>query len=219
MGSSSEDNASLDLIRLALSRIIVTKEPRASLARDTSHSRPHKVLKDSDFQVFQALEQLIQLLKRRLAQHPPSGLADVNSGDAHRLDTVGSGTVDAIITSPPYLNATDYLRGHRLALVWLGYTLKQLRQTRSSSIGAERAPDDLQVRHLFSQIWAAMGDLQELPNRYRLMAERYAEDLYRMVSEIARVLRPGGAATLVVGNSCLKSHLQNSAVERDFAAL
>ena len=99
-GNCREDSASLDLIRLALSRIIVTKEPRASLARDTSHSRPHKVLEDSDFQVFPAFERSIHLLKRWLAEHPPSGVAEVESGDARRLETVGTGTVDTVITSP-----------------------------------------------------------------------------------------------------------------------
>ena len=79
-GGCREDAASLDLIRLALSRIIVTKEPRASLARDTSHSRPHKVLEDSDFEVFPAFEQSIGMLRKRLLEHPPSGRANVGAG-------------------------------------------------------------------------------------------------------------------------------------------
>ena len=54
------------------------------------------------------------------------------------------------------------------------------------------------------EYWKRWGDLDGLPGRYRLMIERYAEDLYRMMSEIARVLRRGGVATLVVGNSFLK---------------
>ena len=211
-GECSEDTASLDLIRLALSRIIVTKEPCASLARDTSHSRPHKVLEDSKFQILPAFERSIRFLRRRLAEDPPSGTADVQPGDARSLESVGNRTVDAVITSPPYLNALDYLRGHRLALVWLGHGLKQLRQIRANSIGAERAPDDPKVRTLFLRIRHAMGDMEQLPNRYCLMIERYAEDLYRMMSEIARVLRPGGTATLVVGNSCLKgTFIQNAA--------
>ncbi len=37
------ETAALDVLRIALSRIIVTKEQCASLARDTSHSRPHRV--------------------------------------------------------------------------------------------------------------------------------------------------------------------------------
>lgn len=211
-GDCSEDKASLDVVRLALSRIIVTKEPRASLARDTSHSRPHKVLNDSDFQVFPAFEQSIHFLRRRLTQHPPNGAAFVEWGDARKLTTVDEGTIDAVITSPPYLNAIDYLRGHRLALVWLGHGLRELRHIRSSSIGAERAPDDLTAVAMFSRIRKAMGNLEQLPNRYRLMIARYAEDIHRMVSEIARVLRPGGTATLVVGNNCLRgTFIKNAA--------
>ena len=141
-GECNEDAASLDLIRLALSRIIVTKEPCASLARDTSHSRPHKVLEKSDFEVFPAFERSIRFLRRRLAEHPPSGEAVVEPGDARSLVAIGNATVDTVITSPPYLNAIDYLRGHRLALIWLGHCLKELRRIRSSSIGAERGPDD-----------------------------------------------------------------------------
>jgi hypothetical protein len=44
------------------------------------------------------------------------------------------------------------------------------------------------------------------------MVERYAVDLLSMTSEISRVLRVGGRATFVVGNSCLKGAcIQNSA--------
>ena len=43
VSESEEVEACLDVLRVALSRIIVTKEQCASLARDTSHSRPHRV--------------------------------------------------------------------------------------------------------------------------------------------------------------------------------
>jgi len=203
-GECRADAASLNLIRLALSRIIVTKQPCASLARDTSHSRPHKVIQDSSFQVLPAFERAIRLLRRRLAEQPPSGTADIELGDARNLQTIGDGAIDAVITSPPYLNAIDYLRGHRLSLVWLGHGIKTLRRIRSSSIGSERAPDDPGIHMLYSPIRKAMGDVEHLPNRYRMMIERYAEDMYLMASEIARVLRSGGTATLVVGNSYLR---------------
>ncbi|MYA41065.1 MAG: site-specific DNA-methyltransferase [Acidobacteria bacterium] len=203
-GECREDARSLDLIRLALSRIIVTKEPCASLARDTSHSRPHKVCEASDFKVFTALERSIRFLRHRLTEQPPTGGASVELGDARSLVAVGNGTMDAVITSPPYLNAIDYLRGHRLALVWLGESLGKLRKIRSTSIGAERAPDEGGARELVARIKSVMGDVEQLPRRYCRMIERYAEDLFRMMSEIARVLRTGGSATLVVGNSCLK---------------
>ena len=209
-GDSEDDAATLNLLRLALSRIIVTKEQRASLARDTSHSRPHKVAETSDYEVIPGFERAVRLIQRCLANEPPPSTARVRIGDARML-MVDNGTVDAVLTSPPYLNAIDYLRGHRLALVWLGKSLRELRCIRSDSIGAERAPDHPFVARLFERIQSAMGDVEPLPRRYGAMIERYAEDLYRMVSETARVLKSGGSATFVVGNSCVRGNFVNNA--------
>lgn len=203
-GGDSEDTAATDVVRLALSRIIVTKEQSASLARDTSHSRPHKVVEATTFEVFPAFEKATRLLRKRLAEHPPETGASVSLGDARRLVEVKNASIDAVLTSPPYLNAIDYLRGHRMSLVWLGRGFGELRRIRSNSIGAERAPNDPGTAAMFHQIKASMGSFDALPKRYGAMIDRYSEDIYRMVSEVARVLAPGGTATFVVGNSCLK---------------
>ncbi len=113
----------LDVLRVAFSRIIITKDRGASLARDVSHSRPHKVDEGSDFEVLPAFETSLGVVRQRLLDAPPPGRAVVRIGDARALSRVRKGSVDAVVTSPPYLNAVDYLRGHRLSsffdLVWL----------------------------------------------------------------------------------------------------
>ncbi|WP_298742769.1 hypothetical protein [uncultured Brevundimonas sp.] len=194
----------LDVLKLNLSRIVVTKEQAASLARDTSHSRPHRTSLKSKYDVLSGYDRSLKTLRNRLLLAPPPGSTDVSLGDARRLISVGGASVDAVVTSPPYLNAIDYLRGHRLALVWLGWTISELRSIRSNSIGSERRPDaeveDKALDSLVSSIVAA--DL--LPARYLSMIRRYAVDLREMMREVARVLKPGGQATFVVGNSCLK---------------
>ena len=76
-GRNVEDAGALDILRLALSRIIVTKEQSASLARDTSHSRPHKVSETSDFEVIPAFEKAVRRLRKLLADFPPSSGASV----------------------------------------------------------------------------------------------------------------------------------------------
>ena len=48
------------------------------------------------------------------------------------------------------------------------------------------------------------GDVKSLSNRHKSMVDRYLIDIYRMVRESKRVLRAGGIATFVVGNSCLR---------------
>jgi hypothetical protein len=44
----------------------------------------------------------------------------------------------------------------------------------------------------------------QLSKRHDAMVLRYAHDIYRLLSEVARVVKVGGNATFVVGNSCLK---------------
>lgn len=193
--------AALDVLRISMSRIIITKEQCASLARDTSHSRPHKVATDNFYCVHSGIDKSLKTIRRRLIAAPPSPGVTIQQGDARRMP-LSDAIADAVLTSPPYLNAIDYMRGHRLSLVWLGYSLRNLRAIRSSSIGAERAPDHGAV--VEAAVKAALGELDGLPRRHTAMVNRYVADLVGMASEIRRILKPGGTATLVVGNSCLK---------------
>lgn len=142
---------------------------------------------------------MVQVCKR-LPHSSLKGKVRVDVGDARKMFLM-DGSVDAVITSPPYLNAIDYMRGHRLALVWFGFRLSELRAIRSNNIGAERAPE---VASLEEQILhRALSDTTALAPRFRRMIERYAQDVLAMTMEVARVLKPNGAATFVVGNSCL----------------
>ena len=192
-----------EALRVALSRIIITKDIGASLARDVSHSRPHRVIRENSFSVMDGFLQSVAHIAKRLDDYPPRSQADVCQEDARALTSIARASVDAVITSPPYLNAIDYLRGHRLALVWLGYRLSELHAIRSGTIGVERAPDAHVDTRLADGIIDQMelGDL--LPQRELRMIKRYVLDLSALLSEVHRVLRPGGRAVFVIGNSCL----------------
>lgn len=201
---TGSDAAALDIASLALSRIIVTKDNGASLARDVSHSRPHKISDTSNFDVWRGFELAANSIAKKLQTEPPKGGVDVFRGDARSMTDVGDETIDAVFTSPPYLNAIDYLRGHRLALVWLGHSLPELRRIRSDSIGAERRPDRSDGAEEFLRIRAAVGTTEQLSSRFSNMIDRYVQDLRRLMGEVARVLKPNGQTTFVIGNSCLR---------------
>lgn len=194
----------IDLLRIALSRLIITKDKGASLARDVSHSRPHKVTDQNDFDVLPMFTRSIKAVQKRLRDAPPAGGAEIKLGDARALTSLADGSIDAVLTSPPYLNAIDYMRGHRLSLIWLGHRLSDLRTIRSTSIGAERAPDKIDEAVVLDEMRLAMGEIDQLSNKFRSMISRYVQDIRHMVSEIARVLKVGGGATFVMGNSCLR---------------
>jgi hypothetical protein len=189
-------------LRVAMSRLIITKNKGASLGGDISHSRPHRIRSfgENDFEVFQEFIKSCKWVAKRVHEIPQESDSMVLLGDARAMHSVNDCSVDAIVSSPPYLNAIDYLRGHKMSLVWLGFTVSELRDIRSSSVGASRrpAPDaDMDLaRGLIDKC-----NLKDLPPRLKAMILRYALDMNEIVREAARVTRPGGQVVYVVGNS------------------
>jgi SAM-dependent methyltransferase len=208
-----------DALKLALSRIIITKDRGASLARDVSHSRPHKAWPASDFEVLPSYRRSLSTMSALLT--PPALVdAKVIRTDARHLSHLRDGVADLVVTSPPYLNGIDYLRGHRLSLVWLGYRLADLRDARQQQVGAERravgAPDEI-TESVLSPI---RSEIAPLPPRQRGIIERYAIDLHAILSEICRILKPDGRLVTVVGDTTMRGVLvRNAALVRMAASL
>jgi hypothetical protein len=205
------------VLHLALSRIIVTKQAGASLAWDVSHSRPHRVRDDNDFDVYQGFRKAVTRLADLLdAETLPKGGA-IKRGDCRNLSTLKRGSIDAVVTSPPYLNAIDYLRGHKLALVWMGHSIPSLRNIRAGAVGTERAgtlgkPDEA------AELENAVRSIRKLPQRQRAIVHRYAQDAALMVREMRRVLAADGLMVLVLGDSNLRGvPVHNSRIFRHIA--
>lgn len=199
-------------LRVAFSRMIVTKSKGVSLGLDVSHSRPHRhrTWIEAPISPFDAFPQHVKLISRKIVfranpMSAPVGI--VSSGDCRSLDFPHN-FFDLIITSPPYLNAIDYLRGHKLALVWLGYSVNELRELRSTNVGADRGLSDSS----YDQIVAQMIDIDStisptLTNKVR----RYARDLTGLVSEIARVSKQNAKIVFVIGDCAITgTYVKNS---------
>ena len=104
------------------------------------------------------------------------GHAQVEQRDARDLDKIRSDSVDAVITSPPYSFAIDYLKGDRLQLEYLGYELSALRD---NMIG-------LRGSGLKNQVFA------------------YLEDTEKFLTEMGRVLKPGKFAVIIIGSNSVQ---------------
>ena len=197
-------------LAVALSRIIISKEMMASLARDTSHSRPHKVANSNDFNVYSGFLRSVRQVVKRLRPNLIKGQADIREADARILNGIEDESCDLVLTSPPYLNAIDYLRGHRLALVWLGYELGALRKIRSSSVGAEKTMRELQASRDISP-FIAEQEKSTIGLRHRGWVRRYATDMEAVLRQLGRVVKRNGQIVLVVGNSFLRGAIVNNA--------
>jgi DNA modification methylase len=207
------------LLWCAFSRMIVTKEKGVSLAMDVSHSRPHKSYKSAPVLPFALWPRSIGIVAQNKfggrQRNTPIIEAKIREGDARRLPLPNE-SVDTVITSPPYLNAIDYLRGHRLSLIWMGHSIADLRRRRSDTIGSETARDFDDNDPQFARAAEAFKALQNhdlFKERERGMIRRFVVDLDKSVGEVARVLRPEGRAIYVIGNCNLRGQfVENSKI-------
>jgi hypothetical protein len=201
------------------SRMIVTKESGVSLAMDVSHSRPHKVYVHAPITPFALWPRTVSAVAQTkfVCNHSQNKLprAKICQGDARKLPLMAE-SVDIVITSPPYLNAIDYLRGHRLSLIWMGYSISDLRRRRSKSIGTEAGADFDDDDPRFERArdaFRSINNSDSLANRERRMIRRYIVDLDGAIGEVARVLRPAGRAIYVVGDCNLRGQfIENSRI-------
>jgi len=203
-------------LQIALSRTIITKAPKASLAADTSHSRPHRVQTESAYDVYEGFSKSVGELSKILDRRTLQGQASVNLGDSRNLHSVANSSIDLAITSPPYLNAIDYLRGHKMSLVWLGFTVVQLRKIRSDSIGAERSLERASAERADRMVQGVIAGAS-YPERLPIATiRRYANDIVNFVDELSRVTKPGGQVVSVVGNSTLRENfISNDGMVQD----
>lgn len=193
-----------DIVNLALSRIIVTKSKGASLAADVSHSRPHRVRTENDFDVFEGFGKSFARLLHILRKSPVPTSGKIRRGDARILRGVECESIDAVVTSPPYINAIDYLRGHKLALVWLGYSSQDIRRVKALGIGAasQRQLKALDRANRVVQV----PSVDMFPPDIKRLVRRYVFDMVACLRQTYRVLRPGGYAVYVVSNSSLRGN-------------
>lgn len=204
----------IDVLRLALSRIIITKKIGASLAWDISHSRPHKMRDKNDYDVFAGYESSVATLLKCLEEQTSiKKNGKIRLSDARKLKTIPNNYADAIITSPPYLNAIDYMRGHKFSLVWLGHSIPKLRKIRSTAVGVEKKISSKHKEQYIDDIYSIILKKDSLSDKQKSMIKRYIHDSIQLMSEISRILKRKKKATLVVGNSTLNgSYIKNSQI-------
>jgi DNA modification methylase len=207
------------LAKVALSKTIITKHRGASLAWDVSHSRPHKVTMKNDFDVFEGFERAGVALVRFMANNRPPTSARVSLSDARQSHLKIEG-VDHIVTSPPYLNAIDYLRGHKFSLIWLGYTIPAVRDLRSRTVGAERSSTREISEDARVALKRRLNNVRRLPSKEANFLHRYIVDLDRLIASYKRCLKPKGSLTVVLGNSKLRDvYISSSGIFLELAAM
>ncbi len=120
-----------------------------------------------------------------------------------RDTSIKPGTINAIITSPPYVTSYEYADLHQLTGYWFEY-LNNLLEFRSNFIGTFYSyGESLKSNSKIAQ--AAIDDLKDIHLRTAKEVANYFNDMYDVANEMHRVLKNGGKTFVVIGNTTFKN--------------
>lgn len=181
-----------------------------------------------DFAVATTLAEKVQQMSAdsRCLQAQPATRVESNVIEASFLTDnhhLHDESVDVIITSPPYLNNYHYNRNTRPQLYWLGYIThsRDMKPLEHANFGkywqtVRRADQvDLQFTITKSDMADRIAHIRSLNQEkgvyggwgWANYAATYFNDCYQFALAMRRVLKPGGTAVVVLGNSILQGVL------------
>ena len=178
--AAREDVALRESLELVFSAILVKVSRRTS---DTSGAAAQRrIAAGFPARLFvKKTEELAARLAAFVALLPPgTPPARVTLDDATRLRTVAAATVDAVVTSPPYVATYDYLAHHALRLRWLGLDAHPF------------ATGEMGSRRRYATLDAASA------------RATWSRELTSSLRSLARVCRKGARIALVIADSAVQ---------------
>jgi DNA modification methylase len=169
-----------DALELVLSAILIKVSRRAS---DTSAAMvPRRLAAGFATRVF--VSKAAELARRlgEFALQVPAGAprARVELDDAAKLRALAASTVDAVVTSPPYVSTYDYFAQHAARLRWL-----KLDATRF-------AASEMGARRRFGKLDARSARIE------------WSRELVAVLRSIRRVCRPNARVVMVLADSAVQ---------------
>lgn len=183
--SKLESETARDIAVLALSRTVLSASFQDSETRYKSVPREVPVGETTKRYV-KEFEAVMKSVARNAAA-TRYGVSKFLTGDVRHLShtDIPDGSVDLVVTSPPYGNATDYHLYHRFRLLWLGHDPIALGKVEIGS-------------HLKHQ-------------RESSGFASYFKDMTAALAGVSRVLKDGRYAAMVIGDSVYEGQTYSTA--------
>lgn len=132
--------------------------------------------------------------------------------DSTKKLPLNSNSIDLIITSPPYVTSYEYADLHQLSLLWFGDDSKYFKRWnrfidefidfRRTFIGTSTKKEK---RGDFNSKIAEIiiAELSNIKRPHAIDVANYFLDMKKVFNETYRILKPGGKACIIIGNTSL----------------
>ncbi|HVH45583.1 MAG TPA: DNA methyltransferase [Labilithrix sp.] len=167
-------------LALVLSSILVKLSPRrgdtseAPVEKRIAAGYPSRLFVRKTEELARRFDDFATLLRNAGAASPH---ARVYEDDATVLRKVRGASIDAVITSPPYVATYDYLQHHELRMRWLGLDARKLAR---GEIGARRNYERLSAKNAMASWEGELG---------------------KLFHSLARVMKKGAPLVLLIADS------------------
>lgn len=125
-----------------------------------------------------------------------------------------SDSVDLIITSPPYVTSYEYADLHQLSLLWFandkksfkkwGRHVKNFNDFRKKFIGTSIRKTERKKTLNSVLAEELITNLASINTGVTKSVEHYFSDMNKSFNEMFRILKPGGKACIIIGNTTLQ---------------
>lgn len=162
------------------------------------NKKPHDVLESFCTQV-----KMMQ--KANLENEIREDLADIQTANC-LTKTVDQPFVDLLVTSPPYVTSYEYADLHQLSTLWLGYT-DDYRTFRDGTIGSLHGTNNLteHLKNLNQTGQDIVFKLYAVDKSKCRSVSQYYFDMQNAVKKVYEMIKPGGGALFVIGNTEYKN--------------
>lgn len=167
------------------------------------------------------LRMVVTDLTETLRETETIGDSTIHNIDARTIDTIPDESIDAVITSPPYLNNVDYADVTRLELYFLGYAstwgevtdVVRTDLVNSSTVVLKDVPSDVKPRadlpeDVRKELARIQGDIRNVRDekeyggkRYDVMVAAYFNDMYDVLASVYDKMKAGTHFVMVLGDS------------------
>lgn len=132
------------------------------------------------------------------------------SNDAREIKTRKyDGKVSLAITSPPYINAFDYVRSLRLENAWLGYYGDaNILDIKRKQVGTETIPSTIYSRDIektrYVKLDSILKRIAKQDKKRAFVVFKFFNDMEQNLKEVKRLLKDKGHYVIVVGDSKIR---------------
>ena len=193
------------LLLATLSKIVICSQLKR--AGDVRYKTEQELQKAPTSIITEIREQLELMALDCLRSQPCSVKATLLGFDARSLDAIPSFHADGVITSPPYLNGTNYIRNTKLEL-WFSRFLKSSEDLRSFrdmvvTAGINDVAGDQDYRPVTESVGAIVAELEKdaYDQRIPRMVAAYFADMAKVFRGLHRHTTPSAVVCIDIGDS------------------